>query len=244
MTERDLNRGSGFTPGSSTPPGGSQPAQSPSSDMKSAASDFGNAASSAARQTGGSLKEKVNEDWQNAKSAAQGQISNATDRVRDAADDQKNFAAERVSGFASAIEKVGDELEQGDQRDQREVGRYAKQIGASIHRFADDMKGKDMGEIAGMAEDFGRRQPAAFIGLAALAGFAASRFLTASAERRASTDTSSTAGRPSTVTGSTTSTTPSMTSTTPASTATTTPVRPATGSGYATGYSPEGNRNG
>jgi hypothetical protein len=34
-----------------------------------------------------------------------------------------------------------------------------------------------------IAQDFGRRQPAAFLGAAALLGFAASRFLLASAKR-------------------------------------------------------------
>jgi hypothetical protein len=37
--------------------------------------------------------------------------------------------------------------------------------------------------MAGMAEEFGRKQPLAFLGVAALAGLAGSRFLTASAKR-------------------------------------------------------------
>ncbi|MFN7104688.1 MAG: nutrient deprivation-induced protein [Pseudorhizobium sp.] len=252
MTERDLNRGSGLNPGSTTTPG-MQPVQqtsSPtSSSVQSAASAAGASASASAHQAAAGLKDKVNEDWQSAKSTAQAEIGNATQRAKDAADDQKNFAAERVSGIAAAIEKVGDELAQGDQP---EVGRYAKQIGSSVHRFADDIKGKDMGQIAGMAEDFGRRQPAAFIGLAALAGFAASRFLTASAERGGSSTQGSASTSAGTRTGMGTGASTGMGSgatrnAAPAPTAptpSTSPVRPATGAGYPTGYSPEGTRNG
>ena len=81
--------------------------------------------------------------------------------------------------MATALEKVGAELEASDQP---EVGRYAKQIGRSVQSFATQMKDKDIGEIAVMAEEFGRKQPLAFLGIAALAGLTASRFLTASAK--------------------------------------------------------------
>jgi ElaB/YqjD/DUF883 family membrane-anchored ribosome-binding protein len=246
MTERDLNRGSGLNPGPTASPG-VQPVQqtysptTPSSSVQSAASAAGAAASSTAHEAAGGLKDKVNEDWQSAKSTAQAEIGNVKQHAKDAATDQKNFAAERVSGIASAIEKVGKELEQGDQP---EVGRYATQIGSSVHRFADDIKGKDMGQIAGMAEDFGRRQPAAFIGIAALAGFAASRFLSASADRGATTTQGSTSRTTGAGTTSGMGTAPSRTaapSTTPSSTS---PVSPTTGAGYPTGYPTEGSRNG
>ncbi|MCF6369267.1 nutrient deprivation-induced protein [Rhizobium halophilum] len=237
MTERDPTLGSGSNPGSSYTPGKpAEPSAPSTSTTKAAASETVTSASTTAKQAGGDLKSKLNEDWQSAKSTAQAELDHATQRARDAADEQKNYAAERVSGFAAAIEKVGDELERGDKGEQREIGRYAKQIGSSINRFADDIKGKDMAQVAGMAEDFGRRQPAAFIGLAALAGFAASRFLTASAERRASTDVGSNTGRSSDMT--------SRSVGSPATSTPTTPVSPASGAGYATGYSPEGTRNG
>ena len=229
MTERDTNPGAGFQPGS-TYPTASNPARDPSAGkpagQEGTASHAASAVSSAAKDAGGSLKEKAAEDWQAVKAGAQEQVSRVGQQARDAAGEQKDFAASRVSGIASAIERVGGELEQGDQR---EVGRYAKQIGASMQRFADDMKGKDFGEIAAMAEDFGRRQPAAFLGIAALAGFAASRFLTASADRGAQT-----AGRSEGISRAGSSTTTTSTS----------PVSPATGTGYATGYNSEGSYNG
>lgn len=94
--------------------------------------------------------------------------------------EQTTFAARQVGGIATALEKVGAELEASDQP---EVGRYARQIGRSVQSVARQMKDKNIGEIAALAEEFGRKQPLAFLGIAALAGLSASRFLTASAKR-------------------------------------------------------------
>ena len=46
------------------------------------------------------------------------------------------------------------------------------------------MKNRNVDELLAMAEDFGRTQPVAFLGAAALAGFVASRFVLSSANRR------------------------------------------------------------
>lgn len=86
----------------------------------------------------------------------------AVEKVKEVVSDQANFAARQVGGVATALEKLGAELEASDQP---EVGRYAKQIGRSVQGFATQMKDKDIGEIAAMAEEFGRKQPLAFLGL-------------------------------------------------------------------------------
>jgi len=126
------------------------------------------------------LKQKVSEDLNQAKDAVSENKATVMGKVEETVVDQKNFAARQVGGIASALEKVGSELESGDQRD---VGHFAKRIGRDIQAIAIDMEGRDLGEIAGMAEDFGRREPVAFLGAAALVGLVASRFLTASAKR-------------------------------------------------------------
>ncbi len=135
------------------------------------------------------LKAKVGEDVTSVRDAVKEGGEAAAEKVKDVVTDQKTFAAHQVGGLATALEKVGAELEGSDQQ---HVGRYAKQIGGSVQSFAKEIEGKDLGEIASMAEDFGRKQPLAFLGVAALAGLAASRFLTASSARTtASTKTSS-----------------------------------------------------
>ncbi|MHC2297089.1 nutrient deprivation-induced protein [Rhizobium mongolense] len=131
----------------------------------------------------GDLKDKVAEDLSAARDTIKEGADAAVVKVKDAISEQTNFAARHVGGIASALEKVGSELERSDQP---EVGRYARRIGSSVQSFAKQMEGRDLGEVATMAEDFGRKQPLAFLGIAALAGLAASRFLTASANRSTS----------------------------------------------------------
>ncbi len=133
----------------------------------------------------GDLKDKISDDVAAAKDAVKEGADTAMQKVQETVAEQTGFAARQVGGIATVLQKVGAELENGEQA---EVGRYAKQIGDSVQAIAKNMEGRDLGEIAGMSEDFGRKQPLAFLGVAALAGLAASRFLTASAKRK--TDTS------------------------------------------------------
>ncbi len=126
------------------------------------------------------LKDKVADDLDAARDMIKDGTEAAVAKVKESVSTQTNFAARQARGIASALEKVGAELERGEQP---QVGRYARQIGGSIQRFADEMENRDIGEVAGMAEDFGRKQPLAFLGVAAIAGLAASRFLMASAKR-------------------------------------------------------------
>lgn len=128
------------------------------------------------------LQDRATKDLSEIKHAAKDQAQQALDKTSEMAAEQKNFIATQLGAVASALEKVGGELNQGDGK---AVGRYASDLGGSAKRLAADLKDRDMREIASMAEDFGRKQPLAFLGLAALAGLAASRFVTASAERHA-----------------------------------------------------------
>ncbi|NTF34458.1 nutrient deprivation-induced protein [Rhizobium skierniewicense] len=131
--------------------------------------------------TSANIKQKLSDDVSSAKDYAREKVSEATDHAKDAADQQKKFIAGKMSGVAMAIEKVADELEQGDDRD---IAKLARTLGSTMKTFSDDMQDRSLGEMAGKAEDFGRQQPLAFLGLAAIAGLAASRFLTASATHR------------------------------------------------------------
>ncbi|MFS2175331.1 nutrient deprivation-induced protein [Rhizobium pisi] len=126
------------------------------------------------------LKEKLADDVIAAKDTIKEGADTAVERVKEVVSEQTTFAARQVGGIATALEKVGAELEASDQP---EVGRYARQIGRSVQSVARQMKDKNIGEIAALAEEFGRKQPLAFLGIAALAGLSASRFLTASAKR-------------------------------------------------------------
>ncbi|MGA1835162.1 nutrient deprivation-induced protein [Rhizobium wenxiniae] len=156
------------TGGGTTPSLGLQPASPASQSSATSSTQFED------------LKNKVEDDVASVRDAVKEGGESAAEKVKDVVTDQKTFAAHQLGGLATALEKVGAELEGSDQQ---HVGRYAKQIGGSVQSFTKEIEGKDLGEIASMAEDFGRKQPLAFLGVAALAGLAASRFLTASSAR-------------------------------------------------------------
>lgn len=128
----------------------------------------------------GDIKDLLEEDFSNVKQTVKDETREITQAATRTVTEEKNFAARHVGNVGAAIQRIGTELEQSDER---EIGRYTRQMGDSVERFARDIKDREIREIVGMAEDFGRRQPIAFLGIAAMAGFAASRFLGASAGR-------------------------------------------------------------
>lgn len=127
------------------------------------------------------LNEELRNDAEEVKRFTDDQTKRAREVATNLAEKEKNFAARQMRGIANALQKVGAELEGAEQE---AVGQYARKLGNSLQELARDLKDRDLGELAATAEDFGRRQPVAFLSMAALAGFAASRFLTASAGRR------------------------------------------------------------
>ena len=126
------------------------------------------------------LTDKAAADVSELKGQAEQQVSAVADKAKSFAGEQKDLLATQVNGVANAIAKVADEL---DQSEQQTFARYARDLAGGLSRFGRNVEGKDVDEVMGMAQSFGRRQPLAFLGAAALAGFMASRFAQASAHR-------------------------------------------------------------
>jgi ElaB/YqjD/DUF883 family membrane-anchored ribosome-binding protein len=61
--------------------------------------------------------------------------------------------------------------------------RLVEQAGDGLRRIADSVRSKNFDEMVRDAEGFARRQPALFIGAAAVAGFLAVRFLKSTNDR-------------------------------------------------------------
>jgi hypothetical protein len=116
---------------------------------------------------------------------AKEQLSQASDKVRGIASDQKDLLADQVGGVAQALERVASDLQSSNDPS----AQYARMIADNAERLSSSIRDNSVDQLMGMAQDFGRRQPAAFIGAAALLGFAASRFLMASASRPAQPQT-------------------------------------------------------
>lgn len=112
-----------------------------------------------------------------------------SDEARGFASDQKDYAAGQLGSIADAVARVSEELEQ---QNQVSLARYAREIGNGMRGLSETARDSSVDELVHKAQSFGRRNPAAFLGAAALLGFAASRFLTASAHRQETTLTTAT----------------------------------------------------
>ena len=115
---------------------------------------------------------------------AKTEMSEATDKVKSMAADQKTLLADQVGGVADALRRATTDLEQTNGAS----ANYARMIADNAEKLSATIRDNDVDQLLGMAQDFGRRQPVAFMGAAALLGFAASRFVLASAKRREEAD--------------------------------------------------------
>lgn len=171
--------------GSTAPTTRTGQAGAASPDLKGDANELMNEAKAAAGKIADEAKEQVSSLADRAKA----EVGEATDKARSLASDQKDVIAEQVGGVAEAIGKAADDLEQKN----GSSAHYARLIADNAEKLSSTIRDKNVDELLSMAQDFGRKQPALFMGAAALLGFAASRFVMASANRsqEQATDTGS-----------------------------------------------------
>jgi hypothetical protein len=130
----------------------------------------------------GSAKQMLGDAGRAVKDEAVQFAGAATDKAKGALDRQKETATRTLGDFADAVRKAGDEL---NQRDQSMAGRLIGQAADSLEGLSRSMADKRPEELIDAVRDFGRRNPAAFIGGAVLVGLAIGRFARASAHNDA-----------------------------------------------------------
>jgi uncharacterized protein YjbJ (UPF0337 family) len=145
-------------------------------DLASDATAVMDEAKSAAGKVVGEAKEQVENLTERAKS----ELGEATEKAKSLASDQKDMLADQVGGVANAMGRAAADLDGGS----GPSAHYARMIADNAEKLSKTIRENDVDQLLGMAQDFGRRQPALFVGAAALLGFAASRFVLASAQRR------------------------------------------------------------
>lgn len=128
------------------------------------------------------VKSEAKSDFDTLRRRAEDEVGHVQDSAMHYAHEQKDYAADQVGRFAAAVDRMGSDL---DSHDQSFAGRYVHDLAHGLESLSNSARTSSVEEIIGNVEDFGRRQPAAFIGAAALLGFAASRFLNASRNRSA-----------------------------------------------------------
>jgi ElaB/YqjD/DUF883 family membrane-anchored ribosome-binding protein len=121
-----------------------------------------------------SALEQVQDKAQETKSQVGGQ-------VREQVDTRSTQAGEQVSSVADALRRTSDQLREDGKEQPAKLleqgAARAEQLGGYLQRIDSDTLVRDV-------ESFGRRRPWAMAAGAAVVGFAASRFLRASSERR------------------------------------------------------------
>jgi gas vesicle protein len=121
------------------------------------------------KRAAGALTNTAGDLLDTAKSLA----SDTGDEIEDVVTTQKAAGADRISGVASAIRRAADDIE----KEIPSAAPYIRLAAGEIDDFAEALKTQSLGEIVGVIEDFAHRQPAAFLGIAAIAGFAMMRLL-------------------------------------------------------------------
>ncbi|NMA96837.1 MAG: hypothetical protein GX970_01795, partial [Phyllobacteriaceae bacterium] len=112
------------------------------------------------------ISQRAAEDVRTLGEEAGARVEEATEKAKSFAAEQKDLAASQISGIAAAIGRVAEELENSDQRT---VGRYARDLSSGITGLGRTIENHDVDDLLGLAQDFGRKQPLAFLGTAALA---------------------------------------------------------------------------
>ena len=163
-TSRQTNQGSSK--------GGSDKQQSPREQAVSTGREFKEKAVDLAEASGEKLKEQTSE----LADAAKRMASQATDKQKETVSEQKGAGAEYIGTLAETMRRAAREFD----NDLPIAGKYIRKAAVQVENVSDSIKTGDFNDLIENAQTFARRQPTAFLGLAALVGFMAVRFLKSS----------------------------------------------------------------
>lgn len=100
--------------------------------------------------------------------AAESMQSAATDQI----EQQKRAASQSIQAFAQAVRRASDEL---SKQDQTAAAQLIQQAAGGLESLSETLSNRSVGDMVSMARDFGRRNPMALAGGAALLGMALGR---------------------------------------------------------------------
>ena len=180
LTTRNKNFGQGQNAGTS---------QNLKDQVADAGAEIKQRAGDALRSSTDTAREKFKE----ATDAAKGAVAGAADGLQDQAREQQRSGADFVGKLAGNIREAARAFE----NDVPFVARGINSAAEYVDEAADKIRNGSFRDIVDGATDFAKRQPAAFLGLSVLAGFAVVRFLKASGGASSSSQSSSSSYQPS-----------------------------------------------
>lgn len=121
---------------------------------------------------------------QNASEDLRDRATRAMDTARDTIVDESTAAKDTTAGelsrTARALHDAADNLDTDESGRSPVPQSLLHEAANGLDELAHSLQGRSVGEMVGDLSDFGRRNPVAFMGAAALAGFALGRFARAS----------------------------------------------------------------
>lgn len=132
---------------------------------------------STARETARGIREEATAAFEDVKAEGAAVVESAKQRAMEFADEQKEAGARQAEGIAGSIHRAAGELEDGAPW----LARHVHAAAGTVETMARTLRERRPGDLLGDLQDLARRQPMAFFGAAALAGFAIARFLRSSA---------------------------------------------------------------
>ena len=164
--------------GSGTGPHGFEKAATATKTVTDQALSAGRDLKDKAIDMAGSSSEAIKGHASDFVDAAKDVASQATDKLKQTVDGQKNAGAEYVGSLADTIRRAAREFD----GDLPIAGTYIRKAASQVEGVADTIRTGNFKDLVRGAQSFARRQPTAFLGMAVLAGFGAVRFLKSSAE--------------------------------------------------------------
>jgi ElaB/YqjD/DUF883 family membrane-anchored ribosome-binding protein len=131
-----------------------------------------------AADLGGASTDKLKDQASELAGAAKDMAGQAADKIKEAVSDKKSAGADYVGSLAETIRRAGREFD----NDLPIAGKYIRKAASQVENVADSIRSGDFNDLVRNAQSFARRQPTAFLGIAAFAGFAAVRFLKSSSD--------------------------------------------------------------
>jgi hypothetical protein len=174
MSDMDLNTRNANSPRSQD----AGPSQNLKDQMADAGAEIKQRAGDALRAS----TETARDTFKEAADAAKGAAAGAADRLQDQAREQQRSGADFVGRFADNIRDAARAFE----NDVPFAARGINSAAEYVDEAAEKIRNGSFRDLVDGATDFAKRQPAAFLGLSVLAGFAAVRFLKASRSQSSS----------------------------------------------------------
>lgn len=125
-----------------------------------------------AKETGADVADTLRDTVHEAAGKVSAEVTGAADKAR-------SGTAQEVKQIAAALHKAAGELHEGSSQRQ-----MFDRLAENVDHMSRAMQDKTLGDMLSDLNDLARRNPMLFLGGAALAGFAATRLVTASAPDR------------------------------------------------------------